>query len=403
MTAPSEQSPFVALKVHLRKYRHDGGREYAVTREIRERGLPNGNVALPIDAFDFNDGIVCLAYPIYGRDLTWWLKEQNCPFSAAETREIARKTLEFFDAFHSIGAAHTDIKPENLLYDQKTGDIRIIDFGNSERRFKRGTPVATREYTPPEGIIGGALSPAVDIWSLGCTFFEMLTGEILFDPHKAAAEKYLEFAEDEDEEEDEEDTPEDDRDGEFGIGELIGGKYRLIGELGRGNFATVWRARVEDPSLELEPLKDDRQTVEFSGQKEETERGAPPSEPTRPAKAREVRRNHRKRFGVTDAFDLALNYEHLLLMQRLMGPYPRGVAKDGIFNRVYFNKEGSLKFDPEVEELPPVPSIAERLANSGVTAKEAETIESFILPMLHYDISERATASECLSHHWLGL
>ena len=210
MNPSGEENSLVALKIHLRKYAHDGEREYAVSCEIRERGLPSAQVALPLDAFDINEGIICLAYPLYGRDLADSIKDQNRPFSPAEAREIIKKSLEFFAAFHSMGAAHTDIKPENLLYHSETREIRIIDFGNSERRFKRGTPVATREYTPPEGLIGGELSPAVDIWSLACTLFEILTGELLFDPHEAAREKYLEFSDedDEDDEDDDEDNEE---------------------------------------------------------------------------------------------------------------------------------------------------------------------------------------------------
>ncbi len=409
MISSGEENPVVALKIHLRKYAHDGEREYAVTREIRDRGLPGEQVALPFEAFDIEDGIICLAYPLYGKDLTHWIKDQNRAFSPVEAREIIKKSLEFLNAFHSIGAAHTDIKPENMLYDPETREIRIIDFGNSERRFKRGTPVATREYTPPEGIIGGELSQAVDIWSLACTLFEMLTGELLFDPHRAAAEKYVEFSDDEEdentEEEDDGDEEEDDDDeddaGEFGIGELIGGKYRLIDELGRGNFATVWKARVENPHLELPQLARDGQRTEVLQQSQCKDRDQS-SEPPRPRKAKEARRHNQKRFGVTDAYDLALNYEHLLLMQRLLGPFPGELTKDGIYHRLYFNSDGALKFDPEPEKFTPAPSVAERLAKCGISKSEAGMIEAFILPMLRFSTLERATAGECLSHRWIN-
>ena len=411
MIKSGEENSFVALKIHLRKYAHDGKREYAVTCEIRHRGLPSEQVALPGDAFDTNDGIICLAYPLYGRDLTHWIEDQHRPFSPAEAREITRKSLEFFGAFHSIGAAHTDIKPENLLYDSETGEFKIIDFGNSERRFKRGTPVATREYTPPEGIIGGELSPGVDIWSMACTLFQLLTGELLFDPHQVAGEKYVEFSDDdeEDEEEDieeEEDAGEaDEEEGEFKIGDLVGGKYRLIAELGCGNFATVWKARLENPHLKLPQLGELDAKAESPAQKQKKSRkpgGKQAPTPVRPQKAREARRHNRRQFGVTDAYDLALNYEHLLLMQRLLGPFPRELAKDGIYHRIYFTVGGILKYDPDPEKWPPAVSIARRLANCGISEREAGEIEAFLLPMLRFRISDRATASECLLHRWMN-
>lgn len=397
MSAPSQH---VALKIHRRRYHHDGKREFFVARLIVEQGLPLESISLPLEGFQTPEGRVCLAYPLLGRDLAHWIQDRGRPFSIEETRMIARKTLVFLEAFHRTGVAHTDIKPDNFLYDPVTEQFRLIDFGNAERRFNRGTPIATREYTPPEGIIGGTLSPAVDLWSLGCTLFELLTGKLLFDPHEAAARKYIEFSEDGDEVGDEApDTPTEDElaeeDAAFRPGFLVEEKYRLIREIGNGNFARVWQAEVLHPDRSLKPL-------EIQAASPAAQAGAEGSDSGVPDRARESRRNNLKRFGVSDTYDLALNYEHLLLIQNLLGPCPAGIAMEGLFQRIYFDPVGSLKFDP-----PPIPfevedSIFSRLILAGIGENEARSIESLLLDMLQYDPDARATAGRCLEHPWLG-
>jgi serine/threonine protein kinase len=393
--------PEVALKIHRRRYGHDGRREFFVARQIEEDGLPLESISLPLDGFQLPEGNVCLAYPLLGKDLNRWNKDRGHPFSVEETRMIAGKALVFLEAFHRTGAAHTDIKPDNFLYDPETGQFRLIDFGNTERHFKRGTPVATREYTPPEGIIGGELGTPIDLWSLACTLFELLTGELLFDPHDAAGKKYIEFADEEDEEADPEEEEEetDEEDGPCRPGLLVAGKYRLIEELGDGNFARVWRAEVLAPQQRLETLSPLRRPA-TSKRDRTTATGSADAAP-KPDRAREARRNNLKRFGVTDTYDLALNYEHLLLMQNLLGPCPAELALDGIFHRIYFNGDGSLKFDPPTKSPMPEVSIRTRLCHAGVGKRDALRIESLLLSMLRYDPAERASAAQCLRHPWL--
>lgn len=63
--------------------------------------------------------------------------------------------------------------------------IKLSDFGNSKPiNFKKKDEVQTRYYRSPEIILRGEYNESNDIWALGCTIYELLTGKILFDPEK---------------------------------------------------------------------------------------------------------------------------------------------------------------------------------------------------------------------------
>jgi serine/threonine-protein kinase len=83
------------------------------------------------------------------------------------------------DALHQAGLVHRDIKPANILLD---GDIPYVsDFGlakdsQASNLTRPGQALGSLDYMSPEQIRGEDVSPATDIYSLGCVMFEVLTG-----------------------------------------------------------------------------------------------------------------------------------------------------------------------------------------------------------------------------------
>jgi len=85
---------------------------------------------------------------------------------------------------HEMGVCHRDIKPQNLLLDTNAHVVKLCDFGSAKQLVK-GEPniayICSRYYRAPELIFGATdYSPAIDVWSFGCVFAEMLLGTPIF-------------------------------------------------------------------------------------------------------------------------------------------------------------------------------------------------------------------------------
>eukprot|EP01083_Nonionella_stella_P057091 150009_1 len=84
---------------------------------------------------------------------------------------------------HRCSIIHRDLKPQNLLLDRE-GSLKMCDFGLA-RAFGVPIPTLTHEvvtlwYRAPEVLLGGRYSTAVDIWSAGCVFAEMIGQQPIF-------------------------------------------------------------------------------------------------------------------------------------------------------------------------------------------------------------------------------
>lgn len=94
---------------------------------------------------------------------------------------IMRQVLLAIGYAHSKGFIHRDIKPSNIILNSE-GTVKIMDFGISKSIFDKdmtltGVKMGTIFYMSPEQIKGNNINYLSDIYSLGCTMFEMITGQ----------------------------------------------------------------------------------------------------------------------------------------------------------------------------------------------------------------------------------
>lgn len=94
--------------------------------------------------------------------------------------EIVAKVANALDYAHRQGIVHRDIKPANIMI-LKDGTVKVTDFGiariSSSSKTATGTVLGTPSYMSPEQIAGKKVDGRADIFSLGVTLFELLTGE----------------------------------------------------------------------------------------------------------------------------------------------------------------------------------------------------------------------------------
>jgi serine/threonine protein kinase len=128
-----------------------------------------------------------------GEDLSQFLSRG--PLSVTDTLLVARRVAEALQVAHRRSVVHRDLKPTNLfVVDSQLEKIKILDFGIARRALtmaavtRSGMLVGTPAYMAPEQAHGTRqITPATDIFSLGCVLFECLTGRPPFIADHVAA------------------------------------------------------------------------------------------------------------------------------------------------------------------------------------------------------------------------
>jgi tetratricopeptide (TPR) repeat protein/predicted Ser/Thr protein kinase len=122
---------------------------------------------------------------IEGRSLGDILKAEG-PMPPRRAFEVARDVARALEHAHAHGIVHRDVKPENILVDAR-GHAYLSDFGLARdldldaRLTATGVFIGTPAYAPPEQIAGHEIDGRADIYSLGATIFEALTGRPPFE------------------------------------------------------------------------------------------------------------------------------------------------------------------------------------------------------------------------------
>ncbi|NEQ22809.1 MAG: protein kinase, partial [Microcoleus sp. SIO2G3] len=120
---------------------------------------------------------------IQGRSLLAEVQETGI-FSETQVRRVLQEVLPLMQYLHDRQVIHRDIKPANLLR-RDDEPLMLVDFGAAKHATKSalaktGTVLGSAEYAAPEQLIGKAI-PASDLYSLGVSCIQLLTGLAPFD------------------------------------------------------------------------------------------------------------------------------------------------------------------------------------------------------------------------------
>jgi PAS domain S-box-containing protein len=165
----------------LTRYRQ----EYEITRSLNLNGV--------IKAYgqqDYQRSLVILLEDFGGESLEYWMRQPDfCPMSLPMFLRLAINLTDTLGKIHAANIIHKDINPGNIILNCETGIVKMIDFGIATR-FNRLNPIfksphvleGTLAYLSPEqtGRMNRALDYRTDFYSLGVTFYELMTGQLPF-------------------------------------------------------------------------------------------------------------------------------------------------------------------------------------------------------------------------------
>ncbi len=118
-----------------------------------------------------------------GQHLSDYAKSSNL-LEPRKVLEIASRTAEALGFAHKQQVVHRDIKPANLMYDRSTDILKITDFGiarlSGAGSTRTGIVLGTPSFMSPEQLEGRTVTGHSDLFSLGVSLFQLLTGQLPF-------------------------------------------------------------------------------------------------------------------------------------------------------------------------------------------------------------------------------
>lgn len=176
----------IALKIPKVGTEPNGSIVQRFYREAQAAGNLRHPCICPVYDVGQIDGVhyLALAY-IEGQTLSQTLRDGG-PLPPARAAEIIRQVALALEVAHRAGIVHRDLKPANIMLDTH-GQPVVMDFGLARREHAGDAPLTlagdimgTPAYMSPEQVRGETVGPAGDIYSLGATLYELLTGRAPF-------------------------------------------------------------------------------------------------------------------------------------------------------------------------------------------------------------------------------
>ena len=154
--------------------------EIYILTYLKKVGQKKDNFFQIIDYF-FTNGQLYIITELLEQDLYKKFIKPKKKLSLPKIKKYLKSLLTQLLFLKKNGVIHCDIKPENILLTNKGKNLKLIDYGSST--FLDDVSywyLQTRPYRAPEISLGLPFDFSVDIWSLGCLFYELLTFDLLF-------------------------------------------------------------------------------------------------------------------------------------------------------------------------------------------------------------------------------
>lgn len=170
----------VAVKTLRPEYQRDPESRKRFRREARMMAfVSHPNLVTIYDLIDASNGSWMVMEYVDGQNLRSIMDEEGA-LDPETVMEILHAVSSGLSHMHANNLVHLDVKPQNIIQ-QPDGTIKLIDFGLAQQAgvpqdMVGGTAFGTVAYLAPEQASGETVSPATDVYALGCVAYELLTG-----------------------------------------------------------------------------------------------------------------------------------------------------------------------------------------------------------------------------------
>ena len=180
---------FVAMKVLKQEFREDTTFINKFKTEAQAAaGLTHPNIVNVFDVGE-DDGIHYIVMELVeGITLKDYISKKG-KLSVKEATSIAIQVSMGLEAAHSHGIIHRDVKPQHILM-STDGKVKVTDFGIARAASSNtisSNVMGSVHYSSPEQVRGGYSDEKSDIYSLGITLYEMVTGKVPFEGETTVA------------------------------------------------------------------------------------------------------------------------------------------------------------------------------------------------------------------------
>jgi serine/threonine protein kinase/tetratricopeptide (TPR) repeat protein len=186
----------IERRVALKILRIEASEDPHQANQFREEARAASRIGSPniVEIFDFGelpDGRLMFAMELLnGHGLDNEL--DKCPMDQARMIAILRQVCKGLAAAHEVGIIHRDVKPDNIIVlnavaagpagasgtSGRPDRVKVVDFGIATMHAESDTGAAgTPHYMAPEQVLGQAFDGRLDMYSLGCTAYELLVGK----------------------------------------------------------------------------------------------------------------------------------------------------------------------------------------------------------------------------------
>ena len=180
------QTQTVAIKiVRNNDTMHKAGlKEIAILQNLRDADPDDRKHLIRLERHFEHKGHLCMVFENLSINLREVLKKfgRDVGINLKAVRIYAQQMFLGLGLLRRCNVLHADLKPDNVLVNESRNVLKICDLGSASDASENEVTqyLVSRFYRAPEIILGCPYNFAIDMWSIGCTLFELYTGKILF-------------------------------------------------------------------------------------------------------------------------------------------------------------------------------------------------------------------------------